>query len=98
MQDKKENNSGVKDAIERFNSAIDALETSIDGYLESNRTIQEAETEVQQVNMDRNELADRLDSSEARSARLEDINKEVSRRLVAAMESIRNVVDTKQGE
>ncbi len=96
MRDDNKKKLDVNDALARFIGAIDALETSVDLYLEGNRTTQEAETEVQQVNMDRSELADRLDSSEARGARLEDINKEVSRRLVAAMESIRNVVDTKQ--
>ena len=38
-------------------------------------------------------LAQELDSSEARAERLEQTNKEVSRRLVTAMETIRAVLD-----
>jgi len=43
--------------------------------------------------LDRARLAHELDSSEARAERLEDANKEVSRRLVTAMETIRAVLD-----
>ncbi len=45
------------------------------------------------MNMDRRKLAQELDASEGRAERLEAANKEVSRRLVAAMESIRTVLD-----
>jgi hypothetical protein len=41
---------------------------------------------------DRSRLAQTLDAAEERSGRLEDANREVSRRLVAAMESIRDVL------
>ena len=40
----------------------------------------------------RSRLAQSLDAADARSARLEEANREVSRRLVAAMESIREVL------
>ena len=45
------------------------------------------------MNADRAKLATELDSSEARAERLEEANKEVSRRLVTAMETIRAVLD-----
>ena len=38
-------------------------------------------------------LAQALDTSESRAERLEQANKEVSRRLITAMETIRTVVD-----
>ena len=50
------------------------------------------ESEVHRLGTDRSRLAQSLDSAEARSARLEDANREVSRRLVTAMESIRDVL------
>ena len=53
----------------------------------------EAEAEVQRMNSDRAKLATELDNSEARAERLEEANKEVSRRLVTAMETIRAVLD-----
>jgi hypothetical protein len=42
---------------------------------------------------DRSRLAEALDASAARAQRLEATNKEVSRRLVDAMEAIRTVLD-----
>ena len=45
------------------------------------------------MNADRAKLATELDNSEARAERLEEANKEVSRRLVTAMETIRAVLD-----
>jgi hypothetical protein len=45
------------------------------------------------MNADRSRLAQELDASEARAERLQDANKEVSRRLVTAMETIRAVLD-----
>ena len=50
------------------------------------------EGELQRLGTDRSRLAQSLDAAEARSARLEEANREVSRRLVAAMESIRDVL------
>ena len=89
------NNSVFDDALSRFNSALVTLESTINGHLEGQRSIEDAETEVQSINFDRQELAENLDKSEARAARLEGINLEVSRRLVTAMESIRGVIDAK---
>ena len=48
---------------------------------------------MQRLNADRSRLAQELDTSEARAERLEEANKEVSRRLVTAMETIRAVLD-----
>ena len=45
------------------------------------------------MNAYRTKLASELDNSEARAERLEEANKEVSRRLVTAMETIRAVLD-----
>ncbi|AAL51493.1 hypothetical cytosolic protein [Brucella melitensis bv. 1 str. 16M] len=48
---------------------------------------------MQRMNADRSRLAQELDQSEARAERLEAANREVSRRLVTAMETIRAVLD-----
>ncbi len=47
---------------------------------------------MHRLGTDRSRLAQSLDAAEARSARLEEANREVSRRLVAAMETIREVL------
>ena len=72
---------------------MDALENSVSARLEHEQDYSEAEAEVQRMNADRARLAQELDNSEARAERLEEANKEVSRRLVTAMETIRAVLD-----
>ena len=71
---------------------MEALETNISARLEQEQDYSEAEAEVQRMNADRARLAQELDKSESRSERLEEANKEVSRRLVTAMETIRAVL------
>jgi chromosome segregation ATPase len=83
----------LKEVIARLGKAIDSLENTVAARLEHERDYSEAEAEVQRMNADRSRLAQELDNSEARAERLEDANKEVSRRLVTAMETIRAVLD-----
>lgn len=83
----------LKEAIDRLSRALDTLENAVDARLEKEADFAEAEAEVQRMNADRARLAHELDSSEARAERLEETNKEVSRRLVTAMETIRAVLD-----
>lgn len=83
----------LKEVIARLGKAIEALENAVAARLEHERDYSEAEAEVQRMNADRSRLAQELDNSEARAERLEDANKEVSRRLVTAMETIRAVLD-----
>ena len=83
----------LKEVIGRLGRAIEALEQAVAIRLEHDQDYSEAEAEVQRMNSDRAKLATELDSSEARAERLEEANKEVSRRLVTAMETIRAVLD-----
>jgi predicted nucleic acid-binding Zn-ribbon protein len=83
----------LKEVIGRLGKAIEALEGVVAERIESDHSYVEAEAEVQRMNADRARLAQELDSSESRGERLEEANKEVSRRLVTAMETIRAVLD-----
>ncbi len=83
----------LKEVLARLGKAMDQLESSVLARLEHEQDYSEAEAEVQRLNADRSRLALELDNSEAKSERLEDANKEVSRRLVTAMETIRAVLD-----
>jgi hypothetical protein len=83
----------LKEVIGRLAKAIETLEEAAAIRLEHEQDFTETEAEVQRMNADRARLAQELDKSEARAERLEDANKEVSRRLVAAMETIRAVLD-----
>ncbi|MBX9453499.1 MAG: DUF4164 domain-containing protein [Neoaquamicrobium sediminum] len=83
----------LKEVIARLGKAIETLEDAVSARFEREQEYGDAEAEVQRMNADRARLAQELDSSEARAERLEEANKEVSRRLVAAMETIRAVLD-----
>ena len=83
----------IKEVIGRLAQAIGTLEEAVAIRLEHEQDFTETEAEVQRMNADRARLAQELDKSEARAERLEDANKEVSRWLVAAMETIRAVLD-----
>ncbi len=83
----------LKEVLARLGRAMDSLEAAAAGRLEHEQDYSEAEAEAQRLNADRTRLAQELDNAEARGERLEDANKEVSRRLVTAMETIRAVLD-----
>ncbi|WP_343312756.1 DUF4164 domain-containing protein [Brucella sp. BE17] len=81
------------EVLDRLKKALNTLEESVELRLDKEGDFAEAEEEVQRMNADRSRLARELDQSEARAERLEAANKEVSRRLVTAMETIRAVLD-----
>ncbi len=83
----------VKAAIDELRNAVQSLEIAIDGRFDKERDVSEFEGEVRRVNEDRSRLAQELDQSQFRANRLEEVNREVSRRLVTAMETIRAVLD-----
>lgn len=83
----------VKTAIDELRHAIAVLDGAIDVRMERERANVDAEGEVRRVHIDRSRLAQELDQSEFRANRLEEVNREVSRRLVTAMETIRAVLD-----
>lgn len=83
----------VKAAIEELQNAVQSLEIALDGRFDKERDVTEFEDEVRRVNTDRSRLAQELDQSQFRANRLEEVNREVSRRLVTAMETIRAVLD-----
>lgn len=80
-------------AFERIDKALNVLESTVATRLESLAQFAEVEEEVQRMNTDRSRLAQKLDNSEARAERLETANKEVSRRLISTMETIRTVIE-----
>lgn len=83
----------VKTAIEELRNAVAGLENAVDGRFDKEKDKVEYESEVRRVNNDRSRLAQELDQAEFRANRLEEVNREVSRRLVTAMETIRAVLD-----
>jgi hypothetical protein len=82
----------LEDALKRLNAALELLDGAVERRLEGVRQLSNLEGEVHQLGTDRSLLAQSLDAAEARASRLEEANREVSRRLVAAMEAIRDVL------
>ncbi|WP_137131607.1 DUF4164 domain-containing protein [Rhizobium sp. FY34] len=80
-------------AISDLWASMTSLENAIDMRIERQREAADVEGEVRRVHADRQRLAQELDQSEFRANRLEEVNREVSRRLVTAMETIRAVLD-----
>ncbi|KAA6205004.1 MAG: DUF4164 family protein [Candidatus Tokpelaia sp.] len=83
----------LEQAFERLEKALNVMESAVNARLENAALIGEVEEEVQRMNADRSRLAQELDNSETRSERLELANKEVSRRLIATMETLRTILE-----
>jgi len=85
--------SPIDRAVRRLQAALDALEGVVDDRLGADTKLVELEGELQRIGLDRSRLAQTIDAVESRAERLETANQEVSRRLVSAMETIRDVID-----
>ncbi|OCW59324.1 DUF4164 domain-containing protein [Hoeflea olei] len=83
----------VKAALEALNKALNQLDNEVDRQVEASRNSSEAAAELGRMIEDRSRIAVELDQAQDRSNRLEEANREVSRRLVTAMETIRAVLD-----
>lgn len=77
----------------RLETAIDSLAGAVDRRLQSDQSQKSLQDQIQRLGEDRSLLASELDTQKMHRNTLEDANREVSRRLVAAMESIRTVLD-----
>ncbi len=72
--------------------ALGELESLLVRALDDREQAGRLASEVQTLGIERARIADALDRAEAKIERLEHVNREVSRRLVAAMETIRQVL------
>ena len=87
----------LADATNRLQAALERLERAVDRRLSRDHVVISAEEEVQRMTADRSRLAAELDTALTRASRLDAANREVSRRLVAAMETIRDVLAQRRG-
>jgi peptidoglycan hydrolase CwlO-like protein len=85
--------SGVEGILHRLDQALEQLESAVDKCHHQLGQMEHLRSEVQTLSADRAQLADRLDKAEARAARLEGANRDASRRIIFAVEAIRDVVD-----
>ncbi|MDR3495257.1 MAG: DUF4164 domain-containing protein [Ancalomicrobiaceae bacterium] len=89
--------SPVETALQRLGLALTTLEAAAERRFDRDRSLAGLEEELARAGEDRSRLAQDLDEEKTRASRLEETNREVSRRLVAAMESIRSVLDAHGG-
>lgn len=83
----------AQSALEALKKALTQLDNEVDRQVETSRSSTEATAELGRMIEDRSRMALELDQSQDRANRLEEANREVSRRLVTAMETIRAVLD-----
>lgn len=86
------------ESYSRLNRAIEELERVVSARVEREEMLAETEAEVQRMGADRTRLAESLDEVQGRAQKLEHVNREVSKRLVDAMETIRNVIERDKKE
>jgi hypothetical protein len=82
----------IEEALRRLETTLAKIEDSLDRQIEGLAQVAGLEGELHRLGTDRSRLAQALDTAEAKAARLEDANVQVSRGLVEAMESIRDVL------
>ncbi|OKL44062.1 hypothetical protein A3843_10810 [Pseudovibrio exalbescens] len=87
-----ENGQDLDKAFDRLTAAISKLEAAAGRRLSHDKSVETLEDDLQRLAEDRSQLAATLDEAEAKAERLEAVNREVSRRLVSAMETIRAVL------
>ncbi|WP_068087100.1 DUF4164 family protein [Polycladidibacter stylochi] len=96
LQQLMENRQELNKALERLTSSVAKLEQVAGARMSEAQSMETLEIDVQRLAEDRAELAARLDHAEAKADRLESVNKDVSRRLVTTMETIRSVLETRR--
>lgn len=89
--------TSLADAVKRLDAAVGHLEAAVQRRMDADRSLNALQDDLQRLGEDRSQLADSLDKSEARASRLEEANRDVSTRLVTAMETIRTVLDAHGG-
>jgi hypothetical protein len=86
--------SPIDAATKRLALALDALEAAVERRREADRDEQGLADQLHALGADRSRLASDLDLAAARARALETTNREVARRLDAAIDTIRAVLES----
>jgi hypothetical protein len=84
--------SATEQAVRRLEAALQSLEIAVEERLSLSAGSDTLAEEVQMLTTDRARLAETLDQIQARAAKLDSVNRDVSRRLDQAIETIRAVL------
>ena len=88
--------TAIETATRRLALALDALDAAVERRLDNDRGEARLTEQIHALGTDRAKLAAELDTATASSRRLEAANREIARRLDAAMENVRAVLDAQQ--
>jgi hypothetical protein len=86
--------SAIDAATKRLALALDALEAALERRRQADRGEETLAAQLHALGADRSRLAADLDAQAARARALETANREVGRRLDAAIDTIRSVIET----
>jgi len=89
--------ASIDAATKRLALALDALEAALERRREADRNEESLASQLQALGADRSRLASNLDAQAARAKRLETANREIARRLDAAIGTIRDVIGANEG-
>jgi hypothetical protein len=85
----------IENATKRLSDALDSLDAAVERRLYLDRSAAVLGEQVHALALDRSKLAGDLDVQIARAQRLEIANRDIGRRIDAAMENIRLVLESK---
>jgi hypothetical protein len=86
--------AAIEQAARRLTQALSALDAAVERRLETDRSRLALSEQVHALDADRSKLASDLDGQIAKVRRLEIANRDIARRLDAAMENVRQVLDS----
>jgi hypothetical protein len=86
------NATAIEAASRRLARALDAIEAALERRQEAVQGHEALTAQVHAFGTDRSRLASDLDSSAARARELETVNREIARRLDAAIDTIKSVL------
>jgi hypothetical protein len=88
--------SAVDAAVKRLALALDGLDAAVERRRESDRSEAGLAQQLHALGIDRTRLAEALDGEAAHSRQLTEANREIARRLDAAMSGIQSVLDANE--
>ena len=89
--------NAIDRATRRLTQALDSLEAAVERRVEMERSRAVLTEQVHALDADRSKLAADLDTQLARARRLESANRDIARRIDAAMDNIKLVLDAQDG-
>ena len=86
--------AAIDTATKRLLSTLDALDAAVERRLDADRGEAKLTEQLHALDADRSKLAADLDTQAARARKLETANRDVARRLDAAIDNIRSVLES----